>query len=90
MIDGIRQTVIEALDQMNYDVGDVNGDTILGPAGLDLDSLAVAELAVRIEDSFPMKFSDKELEQFGGLTLDQFAAEVVARMPASMRAGATE
>ncbi|MEU2614754.1 acyl carrier protein [Micromonospora sp. NPDC007271] len=80
MIDEIRQSIVEALGQMNYDVDDVSGDTVLGPAGLDLESLAVAELAVRIEDTFGTRFSDSELEKFGSMTLNEFAAEVAARM----------
>src|ERR1700683_3271955 len=46
----IREFVLNALKEMNYDVSDVTGDTDLGPAGLDLESLAVAELAVLVED----------------------------------------
>ena len=79
MIEQIRQSVIDALKQMNYDVSDINGSTVLGPSGLDLESLAVAELAVRVEDEHGVKFSDEELERFGTMTLDDFAAEVSAR-----------
>lgn len=79
MIEQIRQSVIEALKQMNYDVSDINGQTVLGPSGLDLESLAVAELAVRVEDEHGVKFSDEELERFATMTLDDFAAEVSAR-----------
>ena len=37
---------------MNYSTEDVDDDTALGPAGADLESLALAELAVRVEDRF--------------------------------------
>jgi acyl carrier protein len=79
VIEQIRQSVIDALKQMNYDVSDIDGQTVLGPAGLDLESLAVAELAVRVEDEHGVKFSDEELGRFATMTLDDFAAEVSAR-----------
>jgi len=42
MSETIREAIVEALGRMDYDVSDVTGDTILGPAGLDLESLSVA------------------------------------------------
>ncbi len=80
MDDEIRQFVIEALRAMNYDVSEVTGDTDLGPAGLDLESLAVAELAVQVEDKFGVKFTDEDTEQLALMTLDEFAAEVTSRI----------
>ena len=65
---------------MNYDVSEVTGDTDLGPAGLDLESLAVAELAVQVEDKFGVKFTDEDTEQLALMTLDEFAAEVTGRI----------
>ena len=76
----VRQFVIEALGAMNYDVSEVTGDTDLGPAGLDLESLAVAELAVQAEDKFGVKFTDEDTEQLALMTLDEFAAEVSSRI----------
>jgi acyl carrier protein len=80
MDDEVRQFVIEALAAMNYDVSEVTGDTDLGPAGLDLESLAVAELAVQVEDKFGVKFTDEDTEQLALMTLDEFAAEVTSRV----------
>jgi acyl carrier protein len=65
---------------MNYDVSNVTGDTDLGPAGLDLESLAVAELAVRVEDHFDLKFTDENGEELALMTLDEFIAEVARRI----------
>jgi acyl carrier protein len=76
----IREFIINALKQMNYDVSDVTGDTDLGPAGLDLESLAVAELAVRVEDQFGLKFTDEDGEELALMTLDEFTAEVARRI----------
>jgi acyl carrier protein len=80
MDDEVRQFVISALGAMNYDVSDVTGNTDLGPAGLDLESLAVAELAVQVEDKFGVKFTDEDTEQLALMTLDEFAGEVGSRI----------
>lgn len=79
MEEEIRQFVVGALADMNYDVSEVTGDTDLGPAGLDLESLAVADLAVQVEDKFGVKFTDEDTEQLALMTLDEFAAEVAKR-----------
>ncbi len=79
MEDEIREFVVGALAAMNYDVSEVAGDTDLGPAGLDLESLAVAELAVQVEDKFGVKFTDEDTEALALMTLDEFAAEVAKR-----------
>jgi acyl carrier protein len=76
----IREFILNALKEMNYDVSDVTGDTDLGPAGLDLESLAVAELAVRVEDRFGLKFTDEDGEELALMTLDEFTAEVGSRI----------
>lgn len=80
MDEDIRQFVIDALREMNHDVSDVTGDTDLGPAGLDLESLAVAELAVLVEDKFGVKFSDDDAEEMALMTLGEFTAEVASRI----------
>jgi acyl carrier protein len=61
MIDEIRQFVLDSLTEMNYSTDDIDDDTVLGPAGADLESLALAELAVRVEDHFGVKFDDDEV-----------------------------
>lgn len=80
MEEEIRAFVLDSLREMNYDTSDVTGDTDLGPAGLDLESLAVAELAVRVEDRFGLKFSDEDSEELALMTLDEFTAEVAKRV----------
>lgn len=76
----IREFILNALKEMNYDVSEVTGDTDLGPAGLDLESLAIAELAVRVEDHFGLKFTDEDGEELALMTLDEFTAEVGSRI----------
>ena len=83
MQDQIRGFVLEALRGMNYDVSEVTGDTDLGPAGLDLESLAQAHLAVQVEEEYEIKFSVDDMESTALMTLDQFTAEVAARISGS-------
>src|ERR1022692_2396873 len=80
MDEEIRQFAVSALKEMNYDVSEVTGDTDLGPAGLDLESLAVAELAVLVEDKFGVTFTDEDAERLALMTLDEFTAERLALM----------
>jgi acyl carrier protein len=81
--DEIRAFALEALGEMNYDTSDVDGDTLLGPAGADLESLALAELGVRVEDRFGIKFDDDEVEKLATMTVDEFCAAVADRIQAS-------
>jgi acyl carrier protein len=70
---------IQSLQEMNFDTEEVDADTMLGPSGADLDSLAVAELALRIEDRYAVKFGDEDMESLAIMTLGEFAAEVSKR-----------
>ncbi len=84
MIDEIRQFVLDSLTDMNYSIDGIDDDTTLGPAGADLESLALAELAVRVEDRFGVKFGDDESEALAGMTVGEFCRTVEPRIqPAS-------
>ncbi|MFC1411624.1 acyl carrier protein [Streptacidiphilus sp. N1-12] len=83
MQDRIREYVLATLTEMNYDVSEVTGDTDLGPAGLDLESLALADLSVQVEDEFGVKFDLDEMENTALMTLDEFTADVAARIAAA-------
>lgn len=87
MSDDVRAFTMQALKEMNYDVGDVSDDSVLGPAGLDLESLAVAELAVRVEDEYGVKFTDEEQESAGMWTLGEFVGTVSGRLQEKAGAG---
>ncbi|MER5866279.1 acyl carrier protein [Kitasatospora sp. NPDC002040] len=82
MQERIHEFVLAALAEMNYDVSEVSGDTDLGPAGLDLESLALADLSVQVEDEFGVKFDLDEMETTALMTLDQFTADVARRVAA--------
>jgi acyl carrier protein len=80
MIDEIRLFVLDSLVEMNYSIDDVDDDTVLGPAGADLESLALAELAVRAEDQFGVKFDADESEVLAGMTVGEFCRAVESRL----------
>ncbi|GAB7186828.1 hypothetical protein ATKI12_6659 [Kitasatospora sp. Ki12] len=82
MQDRIRAFVLAALTEMQYDVTEVTGDTDLGPAGLDLESLALADLSVQVEDEYGIKFDLDEMETTALMTLDEFTADVARRIDA--------
>jgi acyl carrier protein len=77
MDDEVRQFVHATRQEMNDDVSDVTGDTDLGPAGLDLESLAIADLAVQVQDRFDV--ADDDTEQLALMALEEFSAEVASR-----------
>lgn len=79
----IRQFVLESLTEMNYSIDGVDDDTTLGPAGADLQSLALAELAVRVEDRFGVRFDDDEAEMLASMTVGEFCELVSSRVQAS-------
>lgn len=79
---------IKSLEEMNLEVEDVDIETMLGPSGMDLDSLAVAELAARLEDSFGVSFPEDEMEQLAIMTLGEFADTVSQRTVQAQPQGA--
>lgn len=83
MKDDIRQFLLQSLKEMNYSTEGIEDDTVLGPAGADLQSLALAELAVRVEDEYGVRFDDEEAEQLAGMTVGEFAELVASRAAAS-------
>ena len=79
MSDEVVTFTIDALRQMNFDVEGADADTVFGPAGVDLDSMAVAELALRIEDAYRVKFGEEDMEGLAIMTIGEFGAEVVRK-----------
>ncbi|MFI0793373.1 phosphopantetheine-binding protein [Micromonospora rubida] len=83
MRDEIRAFVIEQLTDMNYDIDDIDDDTTLGPSGVDLESLALADLSVRVEDRYGLKFADDESEKLALMTVGEFTTMIADRVAAS-------
>ncbi|GAB3898214.1 acyl carrier protein [Kibdelosporangium lantanae] len=75
----VREFVLETLRTMNYDIEGVDDDSTLGPAGVDLESLAMAELAVRVEDRFDVRFAEEESEELALMTVGEFTRTVAER-----------
>jgi acyl carrier protein len=71
--------IIGALRDMKFDVDAADADSEFGPAGVDLDSLAVVELAARIKDSYGVALTGDDLERLAIATIAEFAAEVAER-----------
>jgi acyl carrier protein len=75
----VRQFVIDSIEAMNYDVSGVDGDTGLGSAGIDMESLAIAELAAQVEDEYGFKFDLEDAEQISGMTIGEIADVIAER-----------
>ncbi|MEU1753213.1 acyl carrier protein [Micromonospora matsumotoense] len=84
MRDEVRTFVIDQLQDMNYDVDGIDDDTTLGPSGVDLESLALSDLSVRVEDRYGLRFADDESEKLALMTVGEFTTMVADRV-----AGAT-
>jgi len=80
MQDEVRAFVISSLQEMNYDVEGVDDQTTLGPAGLDLESLALADLLMRVEDQYHIRFAEDESEELALMNVGEFTATVAGRI----------
>lgn len=80
MQDEVRAFVVTSLRKMNYDVEGVDDETTLGPSGLDLESLALADLLMHVEDRYQIRFRAEESEQLALMTVGEFTAAVVERV----------
>lgn len=85
--DEIRKFVLSALSEMNYSVADVDDDTPLGPAGVDLESLALAELGIRVEEQYGIVFEEDEAETLGTMTVGEFTQALAARITSAPATG---
>ncbi len=83
MIDFIKKFILDSLAEMNCDIEGIDDDTQLGPRGADLASLALAELALRVEDEYGLKFGEDETEKLAGMTVGEFCAMVAERAAAA-------
>lgn len=79
MSDDLIAFVLGVLRDMSFDVEAADADSEFGQGGVDLDSLAVVELAVRIKDSYGVTLTDDDLERLAIATIGEFAAEIAER-----------
>jgi acyl carrier protein len=82
MKDEIRAFIVKTVLDMDlgYEVDELADDTVLGPEGLDLESLTMAELAVRVEDRFGVEFGTDEAERLALMSVGEFVATVADRV----------
>jgi len=77
----LREVIVDALRELHFEVSDVTDETPLGDGGLELESLSLAELVMRL-DSFGVEFSDDEMEKLPAMTFGDFTEEVIRRATA--------
>jgi acyl carrier protein len=87
MKDQVYQFVLDVLTEMEYSTKGVGFNTTLGPSGVDMESLELAELGVRVEDRFGVRFVADEAEELASLTIGDFADLVVARQELARSSG---
>jgi acyl carrier protein len=80
MQEEVRAFVVSSLKDMNYDVDGVDDETTLGPAGLDLESLALADLMMRVEDQYHIRFAEDESEELALMNVGEFTSAVATRV----------
>jgi acyl carrier protein len=83
----IQEFVFAFLKDLHYDTTKITEKTRIGPWGMDLESLAVTELAERVEDEYAVRFEDDELEAIPKMTIGEFADEVDRRRALAARPG---
>lgn len=85
MKDELRQLVVDTLTELHHEFTGLADDTPLGPEGLDLESLVIAELGLRVEETYGVAFVDEDMERVAAQTLGEFVTEMAGR---AERAGA--
>jgi acyl carrier protein len=80
MSDTVEQFLRTSLAQMNYPTHALDQDTPLGADGLDVDSLAREEIALRITDDYGVKLSEEEITKMAELSFGQLVALLRSRI----------
>ncbi|GAA3435372.1 acyl carrier protein [Kutzneria kofuensis] len=81
----VREFVLSTLaGEMNVpiDRDKITDDSPIGTSGIDLESLSLVELTLRLEREFEVKIPDTDIEAIGAMTLGQLAADIVRRKAA--------
>ncbi len=78
----ISTFIVDSLRAMNYDVDGIDDATMLGPAGVDLESLALAELAIRMEEQYGVTFAEDDLEKVAAMSVGELTDYLVAAVAA--------
>ena len=78
----VREFVLSTLaGEMNVpiDRDKVTDDSPIGAGGIDLESLGLVELTLRLEREFGVKIPDTDIEAICAMTLGRLAADIVRR-----------
>ncbi len=76
MVDDVIAFIFGVLGEMNFYLEESGPDSKFGPAGIDLDSLAVIALASRIEETYGVALADEDMERMAVVSVRDFAAEI--------------
>jgi acyl carrier protein len=81
----VREWVLSTLaNEMNVpiDRAKITDDSPVGTSGIDLESLSLVELTLRLEREYGVQIPDSDIEAIGAMTLGQLAADIVRRKAA--------
>jgi acyl carrier protein len=74
----LLDTIVDDLGQP-IDRDTIGDDAPLGAGGVDLDSLSLIELTMRLERRFGIEFPETDIEPLGAMSLGELVADVVKR-----------
>ena len=74
----ILRTVVEDMNNP-IDRDTLPADSPVGAGGLDLDSLSLIELMIRLEQRFGSEIPDGDIEPLGAMSLGELAADIARR-----------
>jgi len=76
--DFVLSTITETMN-LPLEPTEIGDDMPLGSTGLDLDSLGLIELMLRIETRFGVEFPETDIEPVGAMPLGGLVDDVIAR-----------
>jgi acyl carrier protein len=78
----VREFILRTVaDDMNnpIDRDEISDASPIGAGGLDLDSLSLIELMMRLEQRFGSEIPDGDIEPLGALSLGELVADIAQR-----------
>jgi acyl carrier protein len=78
----IRDFVVSTvIKDMNHPLTDdeISDESPMGAGGIDLDSLSLIELTMRLERRFGVEFPETDIEPLGAMKLGELVVDLVKR-----------
>ncbi|WP_158889461.1 acyl carrier protein [Amycolatopsis anabasis] len=78
----IREFVLSTvIEDMNHPLKpeEVTDDSPIGAGGIDLDSLSLIELTMRLERRFGVEFPETDIEPLGAMKLGELVSDIIGR-----------